>query len=71
MHRRTNELQTLLRGLDVEGQVAVVGHSHYFTYLTATEWFELEDGSVDRSQGPKSSHHLHNCEFAPLFLRSI
>ncbi len=46
-------------------QVAVVGHSMYFTYMTATEWHTKADGSADYSQAPSKSRFLSNCEFYP------
>jgi len=44
-------------------QVAIVGHSHYFTYLTASEWNLNSEGQIDKSKGPKQSIFLKNCEF--------
>ena len=49
-----------------ESQIAVVGHSHFFTYLTATEWYLNDDGSRDQSKGPKQSVFMNNCEFVAL-----
>lgn len=58
-------------------QVAVVGHSQYFSYLTATRWPLLESieedsegpcGPIgyDYTQAPLEYRFLSNCEFYPL-----
>jgi len=48
-----------------EGQVVVVGHSTYFTYLTATKWPIKEEGSFDYYQQPTEYRFLANCEVYP------
>lgn len=44
-------------------QIAIVGHSHYFTYLTASQWNINSEGKIDSTKGPKKSIFLNNCEF--------
>ena len=68
MLARTQKLKHQLRDLKqsgLNGQVALVGHSHYFTYLTCTEWNRNELGQEDFLLGPKKSIFLNNCEFLP------
>lgn len=62
-----------------ESQVAVVGHSQHFSYLTATRWPLLDSSFEEESEGPCAGpigydytqapidyKFLSNCEFYPL-----
>jgi hypothetical protein len=49
-----------------DDQVAIVGHSMYFSYLTATEWpTVLGCDEFDFTKAPTKFRFLANCEFYP------
>lgn len=55
-----------LNDVSLDEQVAIVGHSMYFSYMTATEWPLLEDESAfDYTKAPTKYRFLNNCEFYP------
>eukprot|EP00347_Sterkiella_histriomuscorum_P008388 403345286 len=61
------------------GQICIVGHSQFFSHLTATEWPKKqleempEDFRFDHSQHPIKFKWLQNCEFYPIdkYLESL
>ena len=57
-----------INDISLDEQVAIVGHSMYFSYMTATEWPLLEEGdsaSFDYTKAPTKYRFLSNCEFYP------
>ena len=64
---RTDKFKTFLRseyGENHERPVAIVGHSLFFKYLTASDYsIDEETGLVDYTQEPGESIFLNNCEF--------
>ena len=69
-HQRCEHLKQhvidYLNEISLDEQVAIVGHSMYFSYMTATEWpLKDDESSFDYTKPPTKYRFLNNCEFYP------